>query len=65
MVRILDSWAAGRWDVPLAAMRRRDQLLADRALPLLATTALWGRRRRQASRAKPGTAAQVGLVTNK
>ena len=46
-------------------MRRRGLLLADRALPLLATTALWGRRRRQASRAKQGTAAQVGLVTNK
>ena len=46
-------------------MRRRGLLLADRALPLLATTALWGRRRRQASRAKQGTAAQVGPATNK
>ena len=47
-------------------MRRRGLLLlADRALPPLDTTALWGRRRPQASRAKQGTAAQVGLVTNK
>ena len=65
MARIPDSWAAGRWDVPLAAMRRRGLLLADRALPPLDTTALWGRRRRQASRAKQGTAAQVGPATNK
>ena len=65
MARIPDSWAAGRWDVPLAAMRRRGLLLADRALPLLATTALWGRRRPQASRAKQGTAAQVGPATDK
>ena len=51
--------------MPLAAMLRRDQLLADRAMPPLDTTALWGRRRRQASRAKQGTAAQVGTATDK
>ena len=51
--------------MPLAAMRRRGLFLANHALPLLDTTALWGRRRPQASRAKQGTAAQVGLVTDK